>query len=173
MDTKILDFMEKMEIDFNYGKIQFSENYGVILENTKDMEVVEKFIDENKIDIDLLYSDEYTTCQECNEIMEYCKMKFLQNDFFVCDNCIKENYTSDYIDTIENDYKKCNMILSINELEKIGYILIEENFENGFYGVNDEPKKIFEKYENDYKSLIFHIDSKNPFAVYFSLYGKK
>ena len=127
-------------------------------------------------EIDIGFNDEYSECANCYNIIHTLDGTEFQivNEEMLCAECIKLD-SEEYILSLINDEKKVNMILTTEELEQLGFTLIQDNFENGLYGTYDEPCKILENAIDKNKNMefIFHCDSLNPFAIYFSLYGRE
>ena len=120
------------------------------------------------------YEDSYFICYDCNKAYrkpEYGRQNYWAGDGFIyCEDCVRENHKEEYIDELINNPHNANILLNPNELEEMGFVKIEDDYENGLYGTCDDPKKIFEKFKNNKAEIIFSIDESNPFAIYFSVW---
>lgn len=83
---------------------------------------------------------------------------------------IDEAKISDYNETI----KALPSFFCGDEIEKEGFKLIGETFENGYYGKVDSPKEIAkELFEEGFTELVFQIDYTSQFSTGFKAYAKK
>ena len=118
------------------------------------------------------YSDSYYICDDCGKAFrypEYGTANYWTGDgFIICEDCVKENYKDEYIAELINNPQKANVLLNPNELEELGFIKLDGDYENGFYGVEDKPQAIYDRLKNDKVEIIFHVGESNPFAIYFS-----
>lgn len=61
-----------------------------------------------------------------------------------------------------------------DEIEKEGFKLLDESFENGYYGLADNPEEIAEElFEEGFTEIVFQIDYNSQFSMGFSVYVKK
>lgn len=137
---------------------------------------MEEFIEEVCGDEDLWgFNDEYTTCSDCGYVIRTSPTSYSWTPDFIirdgeilCSNCSKNRIE----EIIEEDYcNNDNMAITcfeIEDLEKIGYTLIDEEYENGWYGVTDNPKEIMKELHEEYEDVIFIINSTQQFTTYFS-----
>ena len=61
------------------------------------------------------------------------------------------------------------------DIEAAGYVKFNGDFENGFYGTEDNPTKIYQHIEegvDDLESVIFQITSSEQFRTNFTAYYK-
>lgn len=81
-----------------------------------------------------------------------------------------------YIDIWLNDYNQAINIDDssgvVDALENIGFTQYNGCFESGFYGVNDDPKKIVDRIP-DFHDYVFIIDSSGQFRVNFKVFIKE
>lgn len=87
-----------------------------------------------------------------------------------------EEEKKNYLDYLTNEPERANTILSNKELETSGYKKLNtEDYANGWYGRNDDPKKILDNAldESPDGEFIFSISSQNPFETSFDLWAKK
>lgn len=128
------------------------------------------------------YYDSYYVCDDCGKA--YRNNDYGMNDYWItdygitCGNCIRESESAKeaYIDYLKNEPTHANSILTEGDLEDMGYEKVNEyTYENGWYGTNDCPTDIYELLITAYPNsdVVFHINSCNPFAVYFDAYLKK
>ena len=127
------------------------------------------------------FYDEYYICSECNKAFKtnngYATAKvWLGDGFCLCANCVKEDPT-EYINERLNNPDKMNVILSDSELEQLGFKkLNDEHYENGYYGIHDNPSKLYAKAKQDYpnSSILFSIyENYNPYATEFDIWIKE
>ena len=61
-----------------------------------------------------------------------------------------------------------------DEIEREGFKLIEENFENGYYGKVDNQKDITEElFKEGFKEVLFQLEYNSQFSMGFRAYAKK
>lgn len=120
------------------------------------------------------YDDSYFICNECGKAFRYNDYGrnnyWSGDDFIICEDCVKENYKEEYIAELINNPKKANVLLNPGELRELGFTRLDGDYENGMYGVEDEPQTIYERLKNDKAEIIFHVNESNPFTVYFSVW---
>lgn len=125
------------------------------------------------------FSDEYAICDDCGKAFKtspdgYSPSPYWIGDgFIICEDCVKNNYKEDYLESLLNNPKKANTILSEKELLELGYEKVSE-FENGWYGTCDDPEEILETAmrENPENDYLFSIKENQPFCVIFELWKK-
>ena len=101
-------------------------------------------------DDEWLTAEDGFTCDDCGKF--YRNDGFYQNYYIFdeggisCEDCIHNNdgTKNAYIDSLVNDYQRCNTILSDSDLEEAGFELYSGNHANGWYGRNDSPKQILD-----------------------------
>ena len=122
------------------------------------------------------YYDSYFECSECGKayrMNEYGAANYWCEDGFICEDCVKEKYKEDYVEYLANNPQHVNTILSVGDLEELGFEKAnEDRYENGWYGTTDCPTEIYEDMANIYPTsdILFHLRDINPFAVYFDCY---
>ena len=83
---------------------------------------------------------------------------------------IDEVKISDYNETI----KALPSFFCGDEIEKEGFKLIGETFENGYYGKVDNPKDISEElFKEGFKEVLFQLEYNSQFSMGFRAYAKK
>lgn len=121
------------------------------------------------------FSDEYTTCSDCGGLIKTSPNSYswtpdfaIVNDCeLLCGECIKAN-PQGYLEDLINNPSKANTILDSEDLEREGFKKLEENeYESGWYGKNDDPKKIFDNLSENYGEVIFEISSSGQFCTNF------
>lgn len=86
---------------------------------------------------------------------------------------------SDWIDEVKitapsGTIKALPSFICEDEIEKEGFKLIEENFENGYYGKVDNPEDIAEKlFKEGFKEVLFQLEYNSQFSMGFRAYAKK
>lgn len=125
------------------------------------------------------YSDETFVCDGCGQLFRidyYGYQNFYMGDgFILCPDCMKEEPET-YLETLINNYRNANTLLTETELEELGFEKIGEEYENGWYGRSDNPKEILDRIlaEEPYTEVIFDITKTyNPFATRFTTYIRK
>lgn len=126
-----------------------------------------------------VYSDESFICDGCGKLFRmeaygYANY-FCGDSFILCPECMKEEPET-YLETLINNYHNANTLLTKEELEKLGFEQIGEEYENGWYGQSDDPKEILDRIlsEEPNAEVIFDITKTyNPFATRFTTYIRK
>lgn len=125
------------------------------------------------------YSDETFVCDGCGQLFRmetYGYANYFCGDgFILCPECMKEEPET-FLETLINNYHNANTLLSKEELEKLGFEQIGEEYENGWYGQNDDPKEILDKIlaEEPDAEVVFDITKTyNPFATRFTTYIRR
>lgn len=95
------------------------------------------------------FDDEYSVCDNCNMVIRTSPDSYIwQPEYYVfsddgmmvCDRCIIEDYSDDYI---EKHINKNNLVTIDIDLNEFGFVQLEREFENGYHnGQNDDPEKI-------------------------------
>lgn len=135
------------------------------------------------------YSDEYTVCGSCGNVIHYqCSSGYRDNYWIndgelMCEECIKE-HADDYINNylvlnyntgILSQSIPINRILSKEELKKFSFECVKDNLEVGMYGTYNDPRPILEQLikENQNTDYICHCVSENPFATYYEIWERE
>ena len=135
------------------------------------------------------YSDEYTVCGHCGNVIHYqCSSGYRDNYWIndgelMCEQCIKEHaddYINNYLVTnyntgILSQKIPINQIFSKRELEEFGFKCVRDNLKVGMYGAYNDPRPILEQLtkENQNTDYICHCVSENPFATYYEIWGRE
>lgn len=154
-------------------------NKAVVLGNWNNVpEKVAKAIEFMNIEIE--WEDEWTSCGSCGGLVRTNPNSYGWTQYWailnecelICANCIKDSPT-DYLEMLENNPRHC---LTFDlDLEELGYVMIEEDFENGFHhGQDDDPKIILERLlkDNSEGKYIFNLDEQSQFYIGFSVWKK-
>ena len=74
--------------------------------------------------------------------------------------------------TMINEPRKSKHILSNENLEELGFTLIDKDFENGWYDRHDSPEEILNTaLEKHPGAFLFSISGVSQFATQFELWG--
>lgn len=128
------------------------------------------------------FSDEYSVCEHCNRAFRtspdsysWTANYWLGDGFIICDECVKEDFAEEYLESMQNNPKIANTILSDSEMENAGYEKVNtDNYESGWYGRCDDPQDILEKemeINPDY-DYVFSICGNGQFHTDFDLWRK-
>ena len=129
----------------------------------------------------LEWSDQTDRCEHCGGCIhtdascygDTAHYAILNECEIVCEECIRKDYTEEYLETLTNNPHAAVNIRGINPA-KHGYFQVETGFENGFHpGQTDDPKKISARLtELGYTGLLFTIDGAGQFDVRFTAWAK-
>lgn len=126
------------------------------------------------------WEDEWTMCGQCYKVVRTSPSSYGWTRYWaiigdcelICGDCLKDDPT-DYLEELENNPKHC---LTFDlDLEELGYVMIEEDFENGWHpGQDDDPKTILERLlkDNPEGKYIFNLDEQSQFYIGFSIWKK-
>lgn len=183
------------EIQFKSGH-DADEQFYIIFDNSDEVDIfveacgklteedMSDYEVEREFDVELVYSDEYTTCDDCYAVIRTSPDSYgWQPDFYVgdgyivCNKCFTENedYQEKYLEERINNPKTANSLLSTEQLEELGFVKInEDSYESGMHnGQNDNPEEIYEEIHHLYYDILFSIDSVGQFEIDFSVWGRK
>ena len=125
------------------------------------------------------FSDNFFICDECRQPVPYesggtVNYWITSHGDRICEECIKKDYREDYVESLIDNPDSANVFLSEDELNAMGWTKLDENYEDGYYGQEDDPKTILKKIKADKPDcrVIFSIDYCNPFAIGFVIYIK-
>lgn len=126
------------------------------------------------------FSDEYTICDDCGNIIRTSPDSYhWQPDFYVgygfivCGKCFREtnDYIKEYIsEKINNPKNAVNGLLSEEDIEKLGFIKLNNEYESGWYSVNHDPEKIYESLSKDFKEVLFYVNNVEQFRINFIVF---
>ena len=134
-----------------------------------------------ELDLDYGYSDEWTLCSECGEIIRISPDSYSWlPDFIVtdgeilCHDCITPNrlLCDDSEDSFINNPRKAlsPQLITMADIEAEGFILIDENFESGWYGRTDSPQDIYDALKDSYEEVLFYITGSGQFHTDFQVF---
>lgn len=184
IDKETIDKIQKANID-----IDITDDNFIIIQSDSDIKKIEGLFNKSidKIFDNWGYSDEYTSCSNCINVIHlitYDKndYAFINNEI-ICGNCIRDtdnDFYKDYINDIINNPKRANTILPDNILENEGFKKCncnneECNFESGLReGSNDDPKQILNKAiaKNPDKEYIFDVTNIDMFGVFYTIWNR-
>ena len=128
------------------------------------------------------FSDEYSVCEHCNKAFRtspdsysWTANYWLGDGFIICDECVKEDFAEEYLESLHNNPKTANTILSDDEMENAGYEKINrDSYESGWYGRCDDPQDILEKEmeTNPDYDYVFSICGNGQFHTDFDLWRR-
>ena len=127
------------------------------------------------------FADSYTSCDMCDTLIctepDYSGKGpdywiNYEGGYIVCGDCIRKD-PADYLSHLTNNSDVANTILGRDQLRKLGYELISEEYANGWYDRTDSPSEILDKAleENPNGEFIFNISGGNPFETRFELWA--
>lgn len=125
-----------------------------------------------RMGFELEWSDEWTTCDECNLLVrtqpsgyEWQPSYVINDGGVVCHNCLDP---AEHLTNLEGNEKKVNQIEDINPAD-YGYVKLED-YEHGWHpGQHDDPKRIAKWLrEKGLSRFIFNMDSVGQFDQHFS-----
>jgi hypothetical protein len=141
------------------------------------MSKLSKRLEELKIEME--WSDEWTTCDKCGKAVRtngdshgwQRAYDTIENEM-VCHECITKNKASikNYLQYLENKHTKA-VTINVNP-EDHGYNKVDREFENGWYGgQDDDPESIANALrEQNITRFVFSIDSVGQFDLHFTVY---
>lgn len=147
------------------------DTLGIDKDNFNDFDV------ENETGIIMVFSDEYTTCCDCGNIIRtepdsyHWQPNFYIGDgFIVCNKCFNdsEDYQEGYIENLINNPKNAiNGLMTEEQVESLGFKKIGKEYEDGWYHVNDDPEEILEKLSSKFEEVLFFINNVEQFRINF------
>ena len=128
------------------------------------------------------FSDEYSVCECCNKAFRtspdsysWTQNYWLGDGFIICEDCVREEYSEDYLESLQNNPKTANTILSDSEMENAGYEKVNtDSYESGWYGRCEYPEEILEREmeSNPDYDYVFSICGSGQFHTEFDLWRK-
>lgn len=148
-----------------------------VVRNVLEIDKDEKVWIDDLLGVEVVFSDEYTTCSDCNHVIRTSPDSYSwQPDFYVgdgfivCNECFNEteDYQEAYIEERTNNPKTAiNGLISEEQLESLGFEKVGERYESGWYHVNDNPEEIYEKLSQSYEEVVFLINNVEQFRINF------
>lgn len=127
-----------------------------------------------KLGFEIEWEDEWIACSICNNLVRtqpnsYSWQRAYVDDSneIVCCNCVKEE-PAQYLELFEGNSKKAWTIEGVNP-EDFGYAQVAKEFENGWYGgQNDDPNAIAASLQKmGIRRFLFDITSVGQFDTHF------
>lgn len=113
--------------------------------------------------VDWGFSDEYTTCSNCSDVISMQPQYYgditefvILNNEILCSDCINESYEEEYIESVTNHPTNAlkTTIISEDRLETLGWKQLKRKYENGLHqGQNDKPIDVFNKLKTKWDVL--------------------
>lgn len=190
-------FYKELDGDFTYGTMNKTDDTLYIIfhgwdEHKKFVKMCQEYMnDENlqdydiekEFDCELVFDDEYSTCDDCQHVIRTSADSYSwQPDFYVgdgfivCGDCFRDetDYQEAYLKERTNNPKVAiNGLMTEEHLEDLGFKKANiESFESGWhdYRQNDNPNEIYEKLENIFYEVVFMVDGVGQFDVNFSVW---
>jgi hypothetical protein len=148
-----------------------------IPEENKDYEI------ERELDVSFVFSDEYTTCSDCNHIIRTSPTHYgwqpdfyIGDGFIVCGECFRgeSDYQEAYIEERINNPKNALQgdLITEDNLQELGFAKFNtDSYESGLhYGQNDDPEKIYNNLKENYEDVLFKITSTGQFDIDFDVW---
>lgn len=172
---------EDVGIHSEYGEPGYSNDGPILTGNWNEVEgdngLVRRVGDIlEKIGCTLEWEDEWSTCGDCGALVRTEPDSYswtpsyaiLNECELVCLDCLKYDMTP-YLEEMEG--KSSKAVTFDVDLADYGYIHLDEKYEAGWYGTNDDPKAIAKKLRaRGIERFIFAIDGKGQFNVEFSVW---
>lgn len=179
-----------LETLFENGEIQYCSQYGeqgYNLEENKKLILFANWNDFDKHPNFMQWLEENYECEWSDEwIIDYENDKCYRTvansygwqqqwRFHDCGELLTpDSDISDWLEYVENDPKRVLPSFLEVDLEELGYELINDDLQSGWYGRHDSPEEILEELESQgYTSVVFQLACVSQFAVDFEVYAKK
>lgn len=128
-----------------------------------------------KLGVELEWEDEWCACEECSKLFRTEPDSYSWTPSYwahdgiglYCQACVQDD-PEDYLEHLEGNPRAANTLV---DLEVQGYRHVDEEYENGWYGTEDDPKAIAEKLQKQgINRFIFEIDGVRQFDLSFSVW---
>lgn len=126
------------------------------------------------------FSDEYTTCDDCGNIIRTSPNSYhwqpdfyIGDGFIVCNRCFNDNeyYQEEYLaDKINNPKQAVNGLMTEEQIKELGFKKLNGEYEYGWYNVNHDPEKIYEALSKNFEEVLFYINNVEQFRVNFIVF---
>lgn len=137
---------------------------------------------DNLKDVEWGFADEWSRCDECGKVIRtqpdsysFVPDYWVNDSEILCGDCVRNNHAEEYAQSLINKERLANTILTDDNLEELGFIRIESDFESGWYDRNDSPKEILktalDKHPNG--EFLFSISGQAQFATQFELWARE
>ena len=123
------DFIRELNewLNDNYAKELCDETRYELPEDISDREYFTTWLD-YLTDGMWGFSDEYSVCEHCNKAFRtspdsysWVANYWIGDGFIICEDCVKEDYAEEYLESLQNNPHTANTILSDVEMENAGY----------------------------------------------------
>ena len=120
------------------------------------------------------YRDDCYICENCGEVIIIPTFgapeiwQIPDTGEVICSDCVRKSYLNDYLESLINNPKSLNTLLSDRELYGLGFEKIDRTYYHGMYeGRQDSPDKVMEKLimNNSDCDFIFSKSYINPFEI--------
>lgn len=138
---------------------------------------VKEYDIEDELNASFVFSDEYTSCSDCSNIIRTSPNSYgwqpnfyVGDGFIACEKCFNntEEYQESYIsDKINNPTSAVNGLMTEEQIESLGFVKVDEDFQSGWYNRHDNPKAIYDELSEKYDEVLFFIDGVGQFHVDF------
>lgn len=192
---KVMDYIHEKghwdNIDFREGKDK-DDNTFFIFDTSEDInafnKIVKKVLDikddnfwlDDILGIEIVYSDSYTTCEDCGNVIRtepdsyhWQPDYFVGDGYIVCNACFNDNtdYQKEYVEEkINNPKNAINGLLTEEQIEGLGFTKLDNEYENGWYHVEDSPEEIYDRLKNHYDEVLFYINNVEQFRINFVVF---
>lgn len=126
-------------------------------------------------------SESWTNCSYCGKAIyldDYYSRDYWiepQGSGIFCSDCVRNEtgVRDDYIKSLINDSEKCNEFLSEQDLEDFGLVKLEDEYESGYYGRNNNPHIILDTLLSKYPNgkFIFDSNSRNRYNIVYTVWA--
>jgi len=173
---RISNIINELELDSYVGTYEGKDF--LVVSSWNEHAQIEKALGnsiDSEISNDWGFDDEYSTCSRCNKIVRISPDSYSWLPDYVDMNCERICHEclniEDYFEFISNNPKNANTIYKDTDIIEQGYELLGV-YESGWDGVNTRPVDIYNRYKDDYESIIFSIFNQEQFRTEYSAWGK-
>jgi hypothetical protein len=158
------------------------DKLGEVVRQVLGIDKDEKIYIDELLGVEVVFSDEYTTCSDCHSVIRTSpdsyswQPDFMWGDGYIaCNKCFNDNedYQEAYIEDKINDPKTAiNGLITEAQMEELGFTKLNDaSYENGYHrGQTDDPEAIYDSIKNDYDEVVFFIDRTGQFDIHFSVW---
>lgn len=192
-ERELLDKLNKSNVPFTVARDKDGETF-LIFDGWEEVKEIQKVIKpdfepKDKYDSSVLdklfnwgFYDEWAPCDECGALIRAVPDSYSftpdywfneEKNVLLCGDCVRNNHALEYAKTLINKSDVANTILGEDDLENLGFELIDSGFENGWYDRHDNPKEILETALEKHPegAFLFSISEQGQFATQFELWG--